>query len=188
MVLTSPLKIKGLKTIVKIIYVKNNSQNSNRKPEQTQEDRMLYTIHSRMGIAMLIFVSAVCLFLSVSSHAAAQDVVVVVNNSMGTDSVSAEDITAIFLGKKSTWDSGEPVVFAIFDDAEAQSTFMKEYLQKNPSQFKNYWKKIVFTGKGRMPKYLKSESEVQEFVNAYPGGISFLPAASQKAVKVLNVK
>ncbi len=136
----------------------------------------------------LLSVAALILPLTAATPAAAQDVVVIANKNLGSSDISAEDLAAIFLGKKSTWDSGEDAVFVVFDDEQAQESFMVKYLQKQPSQFKSYWKKLVFTGKGRMPKYLSSQAEVLQFVENTPGAVSFLPEATGGSVKILNVK
>lgn len=149
---------------------------------------MSHTIHSHVRIIALVFAVVFCLLPASTARAASQDFVVVVNKNLGVENVSVEDIAAIFLGKKISWASGEDVVFAVYDDENIQNDFFKAYIRKNSSQFKSYWKKMVFTGKGRMPKFLKSEQDVLEFVNAYPGAISFLPAPGQGSVKVLNVK
>ncbi len=136
----------------------------------------------------LLSVIAFILSLTVVTSATAQAVVVIANKNFGSSDISAEDLAAVFLGKKSTWSSGEDAVFVVYDDEQAQENFMVRYLQKKPSQFKSYWKKQVFTGKGRMPKYLKSKEDVLQFVENNPGAVSFLPEAAEGAVKILNIR
>lgn len=148
---------------------------------------MNHHIYSRRRIAAVLAVGIFILLLPCAMPAAAQDVVVIVNKGLRVNTVSKEDIAAVFTGKKTTWASGEVVAFVIYDDEDTQKNFFSTYIQKNPSQFKNYWKKRVFTGKGRMPKYVKSKDEVLEFVKTNPGGISFLPASDESVVKILNV-
>jgi hypothetical protein len=51
--------------------------------------------------------------------------------------------------------------------------FLKDYVRKTPFQFKNYWKKQVFTGKGRMPKAFKQIEDEINFIANTEGAISF---------------
>ena len=130
---------------------------------------------------------AFCLLPAFTIPVAAQDYVVVVNKNLGISNISSSDLEAVFTGKKIFWDSGEKVVFAVFDDPDLQSSFFKQHVHKTPSQFNSYWKKMVFTGKANMPEYLKTSDEVMSFVSSHPGGISFIPAPGSNKVKILNI-
>jgi len=148
---------------------------------------MIQTIFLRLRISIIFSAVALCLLVSGVRQAAAQDYVVVVNKQLGIDTISSSDIKAIFTGKKKFWDSGEKVVFAIYDDRDVQTNFLKQYVSKTPSQFQNFWKKMVFTGKGSMPEFLKTTQEVVAFVSSDPGAISFMPAPGDQKVKTLNI-
>ncbi|NNJ98801.1 MAG: hypothetical protein HKP58_00155 [Desulfatitalea sp.] len=118
----------------------------------------------------------------------AEGVTIVVNKEVPVESVSADDIHKIFLGKKTTWESGEKIIFAVWADSKTQAVFFREYVKKSPPQFKNYWKSMVFTGKGTMPSTFKSEEEVLEFVKSTKGAIAFVSEAEDKEVKKVKVE
>ena len=63
-------------------------------------------------------------------------------------------------------------------------------LRKTIFQYTNYWKKQVFTGKGRMPKLLKTNEAVIEYITNTKGAISFVRAAdvSTDTVKIIAIE
>lgn len=149
---------------------------------------MIHRFVQDKRIRILIFAVVCGLLLYGSPQAAARDYVVVVNKSLNLTSISSSDLEAVFTGKKKFWDSGEKVYFAVFDDEEIQTVFFRQHVRKTSSQFKNFWTKMVFTGKANMPDYLKTLEEVMAFVSATPGGISFIPAPGGDKVKTLNIQ
>lgn len=149
---------------------------------------MFNGIFQNRRITFLFFVVACGLLLGGPSCAVAQDYVVVANKDLGLTCITSADLFAVFTGKKRFWDSGEKVTFALFDGGDLQDRFLKEQVHKTPSQFKNYWTKMVFTGKGSMPEYLKTVDAVLTFVNAAPGAISFVPAPGGNNVKILTIQ
>ncbi len=52
-------------------------------------------------------------------------------------------------------------------------TFLRQYVQKTYPQYLNYWKKQVFTGKGRMPRMFNDPQELMAFLANTEGAISF---------------
>jgi hypothetical protein len=65
---------------------------------------------------------------------------------------------------------------------------VKAYTQKTPSQFKSYWKKLVFTGKGSAPKSFHTDAEVIRYVAETPGAISYISSETRpENVKILKI-
>lgn len=149
---------------------------------------MSQPVYSSLRSASLSFVAVCCIWLIAATQSHAQDFVIVAHPALGVNEVSADEIHQMLLGKKSTWSSGERVVFSLFSDAATQAAFLKEFAHKTPMQFKSYWKKRVFTGKGRMPMYFATPKEVAAYVKAHPGAFSFMPAPGDKTVKTLTIK
>lgn len=143
---------------------------------------------SRMLKICITHIAAYCLVLFAATQAFAQDFVVVANNDLGVSEISSTDFKQMLLGKKSKWPSGERVVFCLFADEDTQAAFLKQFVNKTPMQFKSYWKRLVFTGKGRMPKYFRTKKEITTYVNAHSGAFSFVPAPGDASVKTLVVK
>lgn len=149
---------------------------------------MIKIILARTRIMGVLSVLAFCLSLVLTSRVMAQDVAVIVNKDLSVSTVSSSDISKIFLGKKTTWDSGEKIVFAVCADPAAQEAFLKQYVNKSPSQYNNYWKSLVFTGKGSMPVSFNTKDEVTAFVSATRGAVSFVAPPSEASVKTITVQ
>jgi len=116
----------------------------------------------------------------------AQDVVVIVNSSVNVSGVSKDDIGDVFLGKKSKI-SGASVSFAILEDDALHGLFLKGFVGKNARQFKNFWKKQVFTGMGSMPEEIDNEDAMLAWVKNTPGAIGYLSESKANAEDLSSV-
>ena len=96
--------------------------------------------------------------------------IVLIGNADIEDSLTSEDVKQIFLGRKTRWHDDSTITFVLFNDNTATPIFLKEYVKKTPFQYKNFWKKQVFTGKGRMPKSFKHPEDV---IEPGPGPVYF---------------
>jgi ABC-type phosphate transport system substrate-binding protein len=84
---------------------------------------------------------------------------------------------------------GSPVVPVLAKGGAAHDTFLRDYLGKTDSALNNYYRTLVFTGKGMMPKTLDSDSAVLEYVAKTKGAIGYVSAGfSTPGVKTLTVK
>ncbi len=143
--------------------------------------------------AVLLLLAAACLLWTPSAWAQTE-ALVVANTSLSGDALSKQDIRAIFLGKKSAV-AGQNVVIVTLAGGDVHKAFLKSVVGKTPSQFSSHWKKIVFTGKGKMPKSFKTEEELLAFVSNTKGGIGYVGAGASAdsrvqggRVKVLTVQ
>jgi len=91
------------------------------------------------------------------------------------DPISAAVIKKIYLGKISKWKNYQRVKFYMFESENLTEIFTKEYLGKNKRQFFNYWKRQVFTGKGNIPKTLKTIDEAIRLISNTKGAIVYIP-------------
>ncbi|MCP3921838.1 MAG: hypothetical protein GY714_04555 [Desulfobacterales bacterium] len=120
----------------------------------------------------------VTVFLILSLYTAqlfAGDITIIANKSVDVSKLSKKDVKKIFLGKKRKWDAGDKIIFVTLQKkSDSHKKFLKTYVKKNPSQFANFWKKLVFTGKGKMPKYFKSEEAMVKFVAKTKNAIGYV--------------
>ncbi len=66
---------------------------------------------------------------------------------------------------------------------------MSEYVKKSASSFKSFWKKLVFTGRGKMPKSVADDKAMVAYVASKPGAIGYVSATADiTGVKKLEVK
>ena len=138
-----------------------------------------------MKIKWIIFVMILCLFPALCI---AGNVVVISNSSVPENTLNSKDLSSIYLGKKSTWSDGSKIVFVVLKD-DACASFYKDYVGKSESQFNTYWKKQVFTGKGKPPREFDSAKEMVDFVAATKGAIGYVPAGTGiSKVKNITIK
>ncbi len=133
-------------------------------------------------------------FLSVqASSALAQGVDrslrVIVSKENKLASLSTDDLNRIFLGKKTLWETGTRIVPAMpEEESPAGETFLAGTLKKSVSQFRAYWKRLLFSGGGTVPKVFRSSAQLVDFVARQPGAIAVIEAqAVDDRVRVLEI-
>lgn len=120
---------------------------------------------------------------------ASAEVVVIANKDVQTDSLTANTLMNIFLGKKSSWDDGQRIIFATLKSGKTHEDFIKTYVNKSSSQFSNYWKKQVFTGKGKLPEQFESEKDLVKYVASTKGAIGYISTGTDNSpVKIITVR
>lgn len=135
---------------------------------------------------------AAALFLA-APPAAAQGVDrslrVVVSKDNKLASLTTDDLNRIFLGKKTLWESGTRIVPAMpEEESTAGEAFLSVTLKKSVSQFRAYWKRLLFSGGGTVPKVFRSSSQLIDFVARQPGAIAVVEAgAVDDRVRVLEI-
>jgi hypothetical protein len=141
----------------------------------------------KMKHAKYFLAAAAILFLgSVSARAA--DVKVIANPSLGASSVSSDDLKDVYLENKDSL-AGAHVQPVLLKGGPAHEAFLRLYLGKSDSLLQTYYRSLVFTGKGEMPKELASDAEVVAYVARTKGAIGYVSsAASTEGVKTLDVK
>lgn len=116
----------------------------------------------------------------------ASKVVVIANPSAPDSSVSKSELENLLLGKASKWGNGERVVLVNLKDSGLHAEFTKEFTGKTTSQYKTYWKKRIFTGKGKGPKEIRTEKLVVDYVARTPGAIGYISLETSRDAKVMN--
>ena len=125
--------------------------------------------------------AGVAAVLASALNVAHADVVVVVSAKSTTTTMTAEEISQIYLGKskamKPMETSGSPI----------RSQFYSKVAGKDEAQVKAIWSKLVFTGKATAPKELASSAEVVKAVASDPNAIGYVDkSAVDSSVKVVN--
>jgi len=114
---------------------------------------------------------------------------IVVSKENKLTSLSTDDLNRIFLGKKTLWDSGTRIVPAMpEEESPAGETFLNGTLKKSVSQFRAYWKRLLFSGGGAVPKVFRRSDQLLDFVARQPGAIGVVEASAvDDRVRVLDV-
>jgi ABC-type phosphate transport system substrate-binding protein len=97
--------------------------------------------------------------------------------------------TRMFPSQAAQFFLGGSVLFIPVEQAEnsaIRAEFYKKVLEKEPAQVQAIWSKIVFTGKGKPPKEMKSSAEVKKIVSESPNAIGYIEkSAVDDTVKVI---
>ena len=127
------------------------------------------------------------IFLLASATAAQAEIAVIVHASNPNDTLSANEVSRIFLGKTKKFPAGSRAIPVNQDEGRAiKDTFNKEVCGKSSSSYKSYWSKLVFTGKGTPPKDSGDDAEVKQLVAANPNIIGYIDASQvDSSVKVV---
>lgn len=113
-------------------------------------------------------------------------VVVIANNGAPDGTMTKAELQKIFLGKSTKWSNGKTVRFVNLKSGKVHGAFTKEYTGKTASQYRNYWRKRVFTGKGRMPKTYTTERKLLEHVAKTPGAVGYVSKKTAEDPKIVN--
>jgi hypothetical protein len=130
----------------------------------------------------LILLSALC----ISGMAQAQ-VAVIVNSKSPTATMTADQVSAIFLGKSNTLPSGAAALAVdLPESAAARDQFYSKVTGKQAAQVKAAWSRLVFSGKATPPKELATAADVKKFVAANADAIGYIEkSAVDASVKVV---
>jgi len=112
---------------------------------------------------------------------ASAEVVVVVGAKSPAATMSNEQVTQFFLGKST---SMTPIDQP--DGSPVRNEFYKKIADKEASQVKSLWSKLVFTGKATLPKEVAGSADVKKAVAADPKAIGYIEkSAVDASVKVV---
>jgi hypothetical protein len=117
---------------------------------------------NRLLLAFALSVPCVSSFI----NDAEAELAVVVHPSNPTTELSKSRVSALFLGKYGSFpEGGKAVPIDHPEGAEIRDTFYDLVANKNASQLKAYWAKLIFTGKGNPPKeYEGGDSEIKKMI------------------------
>jgi TonB family protein len=122
-----------------------------------------------------------------SLETVAGDVKVIANPGIQADAMSLADLRGVFLEEKNSL-AGMHVEPILEKSGPVHEAFLKEYLEKNADSLRTYYRTLVFTGKGSMPKTVGSDAEVIAYVARTKGAIGYVSATSSAdGVKTLFI-
>jgi ABC-type phosphate transport system substrate-binding protein len=145
---------------------------------------------TRTGL-LLVAASLAPAFLA-SAASAAERYTVIVNTDSKLKNISRDELSRIYLGKLTLWESsGTRVAPAMADESSPLGqAFLEDVTKKNVDQYRNYWKRQLFSGGGTPPKVYKKASEVVDYVARNPGGIGIVEIGTAdsrvRAIEVTN--
>lgn len=96
-------------------------------------------------------------------------------------------VKKIYLGKTKSFSNGDKVqAFDLQNGSDIRNSFLQALLNKSSSQYKAYWSKLLFTGKGKPPAEKNSEDAIVQEVANNPSAIGYVDSSKvTDAVKVV---
>ena len=135
-------------------------------------------------------IAAVLAVMATVANVARAEVVVVVSPDNPLSSLNKKQLSNIFLGKSSRFPGGgraEPVNQR--EGAPGRKEFYSVYTGKSPSQIKQHWSKMIFTGRGQPPREVKDNNELKTLLAENRGTIAYVDTSVvDNTMKVLAVK
>lgn len=139
------------------------------------------------GIGILLCFAIVGILLPVAVSIAQEgDVVIIGNAALPDRPLSKTEVQNIFLGKLTKIDSTK-ITFVILKSGDVHANFLATHLSRTPDQYTKYWKKLVFSGKGRSPKAFGTEVELVEYVAQTQGAIGYIGATTAQNLNNENI-
>lgn len=133
---------------------------------------------------LLLRTAALLTFLVSTSVFA--EIVVIVHPSNASD-LDKNIVKKIYLGKTKSFSNGKKVQpFDLQNGSDTRNSFLQALLSKSGSQYKAYWSKLLFTGKGKPPAEKSSEEDIVNEVAGNPSAIGYIDSSKvTDAVKVI---
>ncbi len=132
----------------------------------------------QINIGKKILLLWLTLFITLSFSSASAEIILIANPNISETSLSLKDVQRIFLRKKKIL-SGKALHIAIQKNKSKHSEFLQKYVHKTPSQFNRYYKKLVFTGKGKPPLLVADDSAMLSYISSTPGAIGYISKVSK---------
>ena len=113
--------------------------------------------------------------------------VLIAHEGVPVSSISPAALKDIYNGKTMYWEGGQNVVIVVLPDKTDPA--LKEVSGMDASQFKTFWQRLMFSGRGQQPKKADDTESLVAVVAATKGAIALAPAdAVLKGVKKIDIK
>ena len=143
--------------------------------ENTVEDRRLLLV-----VAFLVS-------LGVGS-ATAGNIKVIANSNVKAVAISVGELKSIFLEERRSFSDGTHAEPVLEKSGPAHETFLVEYLGESNEELQKYYRSLVFTGRGSMPKAVGSDTEVVAYIARTNGAVGYVSAETiTEGVKTLTI-
>lgn len=114
----------------------------------------------------LVFLVVLGLSLSLSAKAFV--------NASNQEAIDEERLKLILIGKERFWHSGTEVAIALLKDDAHSADTLARYSDMTPSKFRNYWRRIAFSGRGKLPRTFNTLEELRRYVRETEGALGIV--------------
>ena len=138
-------------------------------------------------ISLKIGLVCAALFVGLLPAVALEGAVVIANEGVAAGSLSADALKDIYTGKTTYWAGGQSIVIVVL--ADKTDAALKEASGMDGSQFKTFWQRLAFSGRGKQPQKADDTAALVAMVASTKGAIALVPAdADLKGVKKIEIK
>jgi hypothetical protein len=95
---------------------------------------------------------------------------------------SASEMKSVFLEEYNSLKDGTHVEPVLEKDGPVHEAFLREYLGGTDDDLQNYYRALVFSGRGSMPKQLGSDAEVVAYVAKTKGSTGVRRTFMRRAI------
>ena len=136
---------------------------------------------SKLGLLSVLLAAGVCRSLALDGA------VVIANPGVAADSLTADGLKDIYTAKTKYWDGGQNIVIAVLPDKTDAA--LQQASGMEASQFKTFWQRLAFSGRGQEPKSASDAASLIALVASTKGAIAIVPAdATLTGVKKIEIK
>ena len=113
--------------------------------------------------------------------------IVIVQSDVPVNWLSAAALKDILHGKTTYWEGGQAVIIVSMGDKVEGA--LQEASGMSASQFKTFWQRMVFSGRGQQPKAADDAEQAVALVAGTKGAIAIVPAdTALRGVKTIEMK
>jgi ABC-type phosphate transport system substrate-binding protein len=138
--------------------------------------------------AVIPFLSLI--LIATLANAAQPPYRVVVNSANPVSSMSAEEVSRLFLKRDTTWAHGVPVeAVDLVAGSTIREAFSQDVHNRDVAAIKNYWQRMIFSGRAVPPPEKATDEEVLEFVRSSQGAVGYVSASTAigNGVKTIEI-
>ena len=112
---------------------------------------------------------------------------VIANTEVASATLTPDALKDILTGKTKYWDGGKNIVIVVLPDKTDAG--LKDACGMDSSEFKTFWQRLAFSGRGQEPKRVSDEAALISLVASTKGAIAIAPAgAALTGVKTIDIK
>jgi TonB family protein len=138
--------------------------------------------------SLRLHLAIACVLAAAALHALASDVKVIANSSVKADMISARELKSVFLQEENSLAGGIHVEPVLQKGGPVHEDFLRAYLGRTDDDLQTYYRALVFTGRGSMPKEFGSDAEVISYVAKTRGAIGYVSAETPtEGVRIMAV-
>jgi hypothetical protein len=127
-----------------------------------------FTMRAQCKARITLLMLVACASLAADSH-------VVTSADIQADSLSADDLRSVFLCTKTFLPGGRAVEPVLVKDSATHRAFLL-WLGKTDNALQLYYRSLVFTGRGTIPKTFATEGEAMAYAAKRKGVVVYVTA------------